>query len=350
MIGRPIRRLLNFDVDNTALVLPDTLSHEDWIVVGVELLRMEGGVMWWLGDWLCYGQARKWGEKYDEAVALGFNYQTARDAAWVAGEFQLSRRHDKLSWSHHREVAVLEPADADHLLNDAERNGWSRVELRIRVKQFKQGSYTRISGPDGSICGFDELHRLVAEGYRFGNIYVDPPWLYDNQRTRGATCDHYEGLTVDQLRDPQLLPVAALAADAAHLHLWTTNAFLFECPRIFEAWGFEFRSSFVWVKSELGIGNYWRNGHEFLLTAVRGDARHFDDRNLRSWLECSRGRHSDKPDQVRDMIARASPTPRLELFARSEHEGWLSWGNQITKNLFSKQINVQAFAPPPLLS
>ena len=198
--------------------------------------------------------------------------------------------------------------------------------------------YGVAAGPDGSCCGFEELHRLAAFGTRFGNIYADPPWLYNNQGTRAATSNHYEGMTVEQLCDPALMPIARLAAPDAHLHLWTTNGFLFECQRIFDAWGFEFRSSFVWVKSEIGIGNYWRNAHEFLLTGVRGNAKHFDDHTLRSWLECSRGAHSEKPDQVRDFIARASPTPRIELFARAEHDGWLSWGDQIQRDLFSKRV------------
>src|SRR5258708_28452432 len=118
--------------------------------------------------------------------------------------------------------------------------------------------FPAITGPEGVCCGYDELHALVRRGVRFGNIYADPPWLYGNQGTRAATSNHYAGLTVDQLCDPNLFPISKLAADDAHLHLWTTNGFLLECPRIFEAWGFEFKSSFVWTKPQMGIGNYWR--------------------------------------------------------------------------------------------
>ena len=50
---------------------------------------------------------RKCGEQYDEAIELGFPYQTAADAAWIAGKFQFSRRREKLSWSFHREVLTL---------------------------------------------------------------------------------------------------------------------------------------------------------------------------------------------------------------------------------------------------
>jgi hypothetical protein len=35
-----------------------------------------------------------------------------------------------------------------------------------------------------------DLETLVAAGLRFGCIYADPPWLYDNQRTRAATSRH----------------------------------------------------------------------------------------------------------------------------------------------------------------
>ena len=73
----------------------------------------------------------------------------------------------------------------------------------------------------------------------------------------------------------------------------------------------------VWVKPTIGIGNYWRNSHEILLTAVRGNARSFNDHSLKSWLEAERDEHSGKPEEVRGFIERASPGPRLELFGRA---------------------------------
>lgn len=180
-------------------------------------------------------------------------------------------------------------------------------------------------------CTVKDLLTLVKQGRKFGTIYADPPWVYDNQATRAATGNHYDGLTVAELC---ALPIGELALPDAHLHLWTTNAFLFECPKIFDAWGFEFKSSFIWVKSQIGIGNYWRNSHEFLLTAIRGDAKRFRDKGLRSWLECSRGAHSSKPEQVRSFIQRASPMPYLELFGRRSAPGWVVWGDQIERTVF----------------
>ena len=167
------------------------------------------------------------------------------------------------------------------------------------------------------------------DGQKFGTIYADPPWQFSNQATRAATRNHYVTMTVEEIC---ALPVAALAAEQAHLHLWTTNAFLFECPKIFAAWGFEFKSSFVWVKPDLGIGNYWRNAHEILLLGVKGGltAR---SRSERSWLECGRGPHSAKPEKIRESIERLSPGPYLELFARRAAPGWTVFGNEIEREL-----------------
>ena len=73
--------------------------------------------------------------------------------------------------------------------------------------------------------------------------------------------------------------------------------------------------------------------HEILLTAVRGENDRFDDPGLRSWIEAPRGPHSEKPDVVREMIERASPGPRLEIFARKLTPGWFAFGHEIATPL-----------------
>jgi len=79
--------------------------------------------------------------------------------------------------------------------------------------------------------------------------------------------------------------------------------------------------------------------HETLVTAVRSENDRFDDRWLRSWVEAPRGRHSEKPDVVRELIERASPGPRLELFARRRSTGWYSWGHEISEPLIHQTMD-----------
>jgi N6-adenosine-specific RNA methylase IME4 len=331
-LANPLTGEISDGATAVALGSLDELSFDDWTALGRQLCGMAKGVNWWIGDWWAAGH--RYGERAKAAAEgiFGREFQALADMAFVSRKFETSRRREALTFTHHREVAALPASDADVLLNKAEAEMLSTRALRAIVNQRKVQIGEQ---PSSDTCTTEDLHRLIMRGSKFGTIYADPPWLYDNQGTRAATGNHYGGLTVEQLCQ---LPIGELAADDAHLHLWTTNAFLFECPRIFDAWGFEYRSAFVWVKPQLGIGNYWRNSHEYLLTAIRGNAKRFNDRSLKSWLECDRGAHSAKPEMVRHMIERASPGPFLELFGRMPAPHWTVWGNQIRRDLMLHDV------------
>jgi len=43
-----------------------------------------------------------------------------------------------------------------------------------------------------------------------------------------------------------------------------------------------------------------------------------------------RGKHSDKPNEIRTRIETMFPTQnKIELFARQKTEGWDVWGNEV---------------------
>jgi N6-adenosine-specific RNA methylase IME4 len=104
---------------------------------------------------------------------------------------------------------------------------------------------------------------------------------------------------------------------------------------VIDAWGFHFKSCLVWIKDEIGMGNYWRVSHEFLLLGVRGQLT-FRDRTVRSWVQAHRTTHSRKPGVVRALIESVSPGPYLELYGREElpNSAWTVYGNQIERRLF----------------
>lgn len=191
--------------------------------------------------------------------------------------------------------------------------------------------------PDEPEHRYEEASRVVGTldelaGLKFGCIYADPPWQYGNQATRAATDNHYDTMTIQQLCD---MPVAEVAADDAHLHLWTTNAFLQDAFKVMAAWGFEYRSCYVWVKPQMGIGNYWRVSHEFMLLGIRGNAKRFLNHRQPSWGQFDRTKHSAKPEQIRQIIEFCSPGPFLEIFGRTRTPGWTVLGNQVEENLFT---------------
>ncbi len=177
-----------------------------------------------------------------------------------------------------------------------------------------------------------DFEQLLSINARFATVYADPPWEYDNQASRGAAANHYRTLNVEAIKS---MPVKRLCTENAHLHLWTTNAFLWAAAEIIEAWGFTYKSCFVWIKPQLGMGNYWRVSHEFLLLGVRGRLP-FADNMQRSWLLSRRRQHSRKPYAVRELIEKVSPGPYLELFGREElpASDWTVFGDQVERRLF----------------
>jgi len=99
-----------------------------------DLLRDAGsfarGCLFIIGDAINYAQG-KWGEKYDRWIELtGLEYQTLRNASWIARKIDLSVRRDNLTFDHHKIIARLAPAEQGHWLDLAVQNGMSTRRLR----------------------------------------------------------------------------------------------------------------------------------------------------------------------------------------------------------------------------
>jgi hypothetical protein len=118
----------------TTLVLKNDLPLDDWKVVGERISTISESSSWWIGDWLLFGRA-KFPDRYRQAIQeTWLDYQTLRNYAWVAGKYSVSRRRDTLSFQHHLEAAALTPEQQDVWLDRAEKFGWSRNELRSKLK------------------------------------------------------------------------------------------------------------------------------------------------------------------------------------------------------------------------
>ena len=161
--------LVKYDAgcNRTSLVLPENLDKEAWLSVGRSLREISSGIMWWLGDWIRFAD-EKWGEKYDEAISLGFAYQTALNAVSVAKKFEFSRRRENLSWGHHQAVAYLDEPFADGFLDDAITHKWSQKELRKQVADFrvKDSKYPifNLDAPPQELSSPPEVPILPAPG------------------------------------------------------------------------------------------------------------------------------------------------------------------------------------------
>lgn len=114
------------------------LRFEQWVAIGRRVADRADASLWWLGDWLVFG-SRMYGPRYERGIQLtGLDYQTLRNYAMVARRFELSRRRDTLSFQHHAEVCALPSDQQDRWLDRAEADGWSRNELRRRLRTDRE--------------------------------------------------------------------------------------------------------------------------------------------------------------------------------------------------------------------
>jgi hypothetical protein len=111
------------------------MDFTEWLHQGRRLGSIGRGVAWWIGDWVNFGNA-KFGEKYTRAARItGYDVKSLMNMAYVASRFELARRRESLTWSHHAELAALQPEEQDDWLAFAEEKRLSvrrlRDELRI---------------------------------------------------------------------------------------------------------------------------------------------------------------------------------------------------------------------------
>jgi N6-adenosine-specific RNA methylase IME4 len=106
---------------------------------------------------------------------------------------------------------------------------------------------------------------------KFGVIVADPGWRFQPySRETGmdrAADNHY---ATSPLAAIKALDVRSIAADDCVLFLWATVPMLPQALETMRAWGFTYKSHFVWVKDKLGTGFWNRNRHELLLIGTRG--------------------------------------------------------------------------------
>jgi N6-adenosine-specific RNA methylase IME4 len=183
----------------------------------------------------------------------------------------------------------------------------------------------------------EEMHRAIAArndsldfgDRRFAIILADPPWSYENQGVNGAAENHYPVMPTEAIA---ALPVARAAAlPDSVIFLWATNALLDDAKKVMAAWGFDYKTNFVWDKrgdGSPGMGWYNFQDHELLLVGVRGGGM-TPVKRFSSVIVAPKGRHSEKPELAFEMLAAMYPgAPALEMFARKARPGWEAWGNQ----------------------
>lgn len=194
-------------------------------------------------------------------------------------------------------------------------------------------------------------------------IYADPPWKYNNRanhktRFRGGAQGHYPCMPLEQIAS---LPIGALGAKNSLLAMWCTFPFLDDQIKLFEHWGYSYRTQLVtWTKLNpkgydlpkddpnykhgkpyvlysdglfhsvfFGTGHYAKANPEVLLLGMRGQVPVISDK-YSSVLLAPISDHSRKPHEAYSIIEGVfGDQKRIELFARTSAPGWDVMGNHI---------------------
>jgi len=156
----------------------------------------------------------------------------------------------------------------------------------------------------------------------FSGGITDPPWDY-----LGFDGTPYPTMKLDEICK---LKVNDVCTEDAVLMMWVPSAMLPGALEVIKAWGFDYKTSAVWDKQTPGQGGYFRQQHEFLLLATKGNPPTVDPKTTSaSVFSEKRGEHSAKPHSFYELIERMYPgLGKLEMFSRNKRDGWTMWGNQ----------------------
>ena len=136
----------------------NSTEYEKWEKEGEELKKRDSKSAWDWGDWWNSGEA--YGDRSKKVRSDdwdGPSYSTITNRATVCKAFDVSLRRERLSFTHHAEVASLPQEYRDQLLDECERNSLSQLQLIQRVKEVK--SYLSQGWTDSQI-----KRRKILEG------------------------------------------------------------------------------------------------------------------------------------------------------------------------------------------
>ena len=162
---------------------------------------------------------------------------------------------------------------------------------------------------------------------KYCTLVIDPPWPIKKSQRK-----EYLQLKMDypvmSLEGIEALPIPDLLYDTAHVYLWTTHKHLPNALSLFKTWNIKYHCLLTWVKPSGFTPFSWMFNTEPILFGYVGKLK-MEQQGLKIAFEAPVIRHSQKPDVFYELVKQASPAPRLNMFARQERDGFVSWGNEV---------------------
>jgi N6-adenosine-specific RNA methylase IME4 len=143
--------------------------------------------------------------------------------------------------------------------------------------------------------------------------------------------------------------ITDLMDENSHIYMWVTNNFLEDGLKVMREWGYTYITKITWIKEgKIGLGQYYRGMSEDCLFGRKGKVPYkvIDGKRQQGVTAFSapRGKHSEKPDFMRQQIEKVSFGPFVEIFARPQENDdifadttrpeWHYIGNQADGTVF----------------
>lgn len=132
----------------TSIDLPEGTSLDRLEALFSYFGSVGSAIRWYVGDLIVWGEGCYGDRVYAAAEATRLSPGTLQNYASVAGRVAPDRRRAELAFSHHQEVAYLEPSVQAHWLDRAVENGWTKKELRELLRD--EGVIDSKPGPQWS--------------------------------------------------------------------------------------------------------------------------------------------------------------------------------------------------------
>jgi len=238
---------------------------------------------------------------------------------------KLAKEHGVSAPTVRRAAKFAEEVEKTPELQDAIATGKPVLQVKRELKEEQRER--RRQENRQKIEAAAKPEELAKTGAQFSTIVIDPPWDWGDEGDQdqlGRSRPDYATMSKEQMLE---LPLPDLADEDCHLYLWITNRSLPKGFELMEKWGFRYITAITWAKPSFGMGNYFRGQTEHILFGVKG-SQALKRKDVGTLFNAPRGKggHSSKPIEFNELVESCSPGPYLEMFSRSEREGWKSWG------------------------
>ena len=181
---------------------------------------------------------------------------------------------------------------------------------------------------------------IFSTDKKYDIIYADPPYRFSQGISARKTFlqkGFKEELNIHYktMSDKEIIAFkfSQIAAENSVLLCWTTDAHLPVCLEMIKQNGFIYKTvAFVWDKMKAYAGKWNVKQCELCLLATKGTAHKLiKSFKVRQLIREAKTKHSVKPvaayNRVEEMFG--EDTNKIELFARSERNGWDCWGDEV---------------------